>query len=385
MHKSAKERRSVIFVTLALSITGFLITVALISRSDYMVSNDSTKNSIHQSESKIHGPKNFTAAARIVERSAANNSHPDTRTQVPNFSAFNPITSSNGSGSSNNNLNKTNTTSITVNSSRSDTRTQVPNFSAFNPITSSNGSGSSNNNLNKTNTTSITVNSSRSDTRTQNPGELPFTLPVSKSNFDYRAKSPSNTDNRTEGTQASHTAESLIGSLMNPKTLLSSAIDEIGNSTVKTNSNKTTQTNSNKTDKIRLANPQTTTIILSNELIPAKDYLYLYDSLVSDNVTGHLVARLPCYSNMKSQLLLLTGYLPSLKSVNDEAKPIRQMSKPGLQCIYELQIFHKMFLPHGSNSSNILEIALYNPNKNPIRLPSGSSVSVNLLDSLPPA
>ncbi|MFZ0328848.1 MAG: hypothetical protein WBP64_19595 [Nitrososphaeraceae archaeon] len=342
MHKSAKERRSVIFVTLALSITGFLITVALISRSDYMVSNDSTKNSIHQSESKIHGPKNFTAAARIVERSAANNSHPDTRTQVPNFSAFNPITSSNGSGSSNNNLNKTNTTSITV-------------------------------------------NSSRSDTRTQNPGELPFTLPVSKSNFDYRAKSPSNTDNRTEGTQASHTAESLIGSLMNPKTLLSSAIDEIGNSTVKTNSNKTTQTNSNKTDKIRLANPQTTTIILSNELIPAKDYLYLYDSLVSDNVTGHLVARLPCYSNMKSQLLLLTGYLPSLKSVNDEAKPIRQMSKPGLQCIYELQIFHKMFLPHGSNSSNILEIALYNPNKNPIRLPSGSSVSVNLLDSLPPA
>ena len=69
MHKSAKERRSVIFVTLALSITGFLITVALISRSDYMVSNDSTKNSIHQSESKIHGPKNFTAAARIVERS----------------------------------------------------------------------------------------------------------------------------------------------------------------------------------------------------------------------------------------------------------------------------------------------------------------------------
>jgi hypothetical protein len=342
MHKSAKERRSVIFVTLALSITGFLIAVALISRSDYMVSNDSSKTSIHQSENRIHGPKNFTAAARIVERA--------------------PPTSSS-----------------------SDTRTQVPNYSAFNPMTSSNGSGSSNNNLNKTNTTSITVNGSSSDTRRQNPGELPFALPISKSNFDYRAKSPGNTDNRTEGTQASHTAESLIGSLMNPKTLLSSAIDEIGNSTVKTNSSKTTQTNSNKTDKIRLANPQTTTIILSNELIPAKDYLYLYDSLVSNNVTGHLVARLPCYSNMKSQLLLLTGYLPSLKSVNDKAKPIRQMSKPGLQCIYELQIFHKMFLPNDSNSSNILEIALYNPNKNPIRLPVGSSVSVNLLDSLPPS
>jgi hypothetical protein len=179
---------------------------------------------------------------------------------------------------------------------------------------------------------------------------------------------------------------------MNPKTLLSSAIDEIGNSTTQTNPNKTTQTNPNKTtqtnpnktNKIRLSNPQTTTIILSNEFIPAKDYLYLYDSLVSNNVTGHLIARLPCYSNMKSQLLLLTGYLPSLKTVNDEAKPIIQMSKPGLQCIYELQISHKMFLPR-SNSSNILEIALYNPNKNPIRLPSGSSVSVNLLDSLPPS
>ena len=51
-----------------------------------------------------------------------------------------------------------------------------------------------------------------------------------------------------------------------------------------------------------------------------------------------MVARLPCYSDMKSELLILAGNLSKLKPVNDDAKPIAQMSKPGFDCLYGLEI-----------------------------------------------
>ena len=68
--------------------------------------------------------------------------------------------------------------------------------------------------------------------------------------------------------------------------------------------------------------PHTATILLSNEVIPSKDYLYVYNSLVNKNITGQLVARLPCQSDMKSELLILVGNLSNLKPVNNDVKPI---------------------------------------------------------------
>jgi len=297
-----------------------------------MLPTESILNTVHQS-ANVHNPKNFTAAAQLVEKSSTNLPHSDTQTQAPNFSAFDSRNSSRSADNSN--------TSAT-----------------------------------RTNQTTARINDSSSDTLSQDPAQLPFGSQNSMNpNPNMRTSSPSGNENAAEGTRASHTAESLIGSIMSPKTLLSTAMSEISNSTVRGDSNKT------KSSKIMI--PHSSTILLSNQIIPSKDYLYLYDSIVGGNVTGNLVARLPCSSNMKSDLLILAGYLPKLKSINDEARPIGQMSKPGLQCIYDIQISQYKLLPRGSNqnNNNILDLALYNPTNNAVSLPPGSSITINLFDS----
>jgi len=256
----------------------------------------------------------------------------------------------------------------------SDIKSQTADFSAFDPTNSSNSSNNSSNAVNKTNATTATVSHPPSDIKTGDPAQLPFGFSGSSRNLEESANLPSGADNATAGTVASHTAESLIGSIMSPKTLLSTAMSEIGNSTVKSSSSKP--------DQIRLVSPHIATILLSNEVIPPKDYLYVYNSLVNKNITGQLLARLPCHSDMKSELLILVGNLSKLKPVNNDAKPIAKMSKPGFDCLYGLGISPHIILSQNSiGINNIFNIALYNPSKNPIRLSPGTSVTVTLFDS----
>ena len=331
MSNGAKNRRSLIFLSLALSTTGLLLTIALVSRSDYFTSSEPAKKPTHQSTNRIHSAKNFTAAAELMEK-------------VPTIHP------------------------------PSDIKSQTADFSAFDPTNSSNSSNNSSNAVNKTNATTATVSHPPSDIKTGVPAQLPFGFSGSSRNLEESTNLPSGADNATAGTVASHTAESLIGSIMSPKTLLSTAMSEIGNSTVKSSSSKP--------DQIRLVSPHIATILLSNEVIPPKDYLYVYNSLVNKNITGQLLARLPCHSDMKSELLILVGNLSKLKPVNNDAKPIAKMSKPGFDCLYGLGISPHIILSQNSiGINNIFNIALYNPSKNPIRLSPGTSVTVTLFDS----
>ena len=331
MSNGAKNRRSLIFLSLALSTTGLLLTIALVSRSDYFTSSEPTKKPTHQSTNRIHSAKNFTAAAELMEK-------------VPTIHP------------------------------PSDIKSQTADFSAFDPTNSSNSSNNSSNAVNKTNATTATVSHPPSDIKTGVPAQLPFGFSGSSRNLEESANLPSGADNATAGTVASHTAESLIGSIMSPKTLLSTAMSEIGNSTLKSSSSKP--------DQIRLVSPHIATILLSNEVIPPRDYLYVYNSLVNKNITGQLLARLPCHSDMKSELLILVGNLSKLKPVNNDAKPIAKMSKPGFDCLYGLGISPHIILSQNSiGINNIFNIALYNPSKNPIRLSPGTSVTVTLFDS----
>src|SRR5690349_9858403 len=325
MSNCAKNRRSLIFLSLALSTTGLLLTIALVSRSDYFTSSEPAKKPTHQSTNRIHSAKNFTAAAELMEKVPTIHPPSDIKSQTADFSAFDPTNSSNSSNNSSNAVNKTTVTTATVSHPPSDIKSQTADFSAFDPTNSSNSSNNSSNAVNKTNATTATVSHPPSDIKTGDPAQLPFGFSGSSRNLEESANLPSGADNATAGTVASHTAESLIGSIMSPKTLLSTAMSEIGNSTVKSSSSKP--------DQIRLVSPHIATILLSNEVIPPKDYLYVYNSLVNKNITGQLLARLPCHSDMKSELLILVGNLSKLKPVNNDAKPIAKMSKPGFDCL----------------------------------------------------
>jgi hypothetical protein len=149
MPHGAKNRRSLIFLSLALSTTGLLLTIALVSRSDYLTSSEPTKKPTHQYTNRVHSAKNFTAAAQLMEKMPAIHPPSDIKSQTPNFSAFDPANSSNSSNNSNNSVTKTNTTTATLNHPPSDIKSQTPNFSAFDPANSSNSSNNSNNSVTK--------------------------------------------------------------------------------------------------------------------------------------------------------------------------------------------------------------------------------------------
>ena len=133
MPNGAKNRRSLIFLSLALSTTGLLLTIALVSRSDYFTSSEPTKKPTHQYTNRVHSAKNFTGRQTQLMEKHAHTIHPpsDIKSQTPNFSAFGPTNSSNSSNNSNNSVAKTNATAATLNHPPSDIKSQTPNFSAF--------------------------------------------------------------------------------------------------------------------------------------------------------------------------------------------------------------------------------------------------------------
>src|SRR6476646_744367 len=126
MSNGAKNRRSLIFLSLALSTTGLLLTIALVSRSDYFTSSEPTKKPTHQSTNRIHSPKNFTAAAELMEKVPTIHPPSDIKSQTADFSAFDPTNSSNSSNNSSNAVNKTNATTATVSHPPSDIKTGDP-------------------------------------------------------------------------------------------------------------------------------------------------------------------------------------------------------------------------------------------------------------------
>src|SRR6476661_2907069 len=156
MPNGAKNRRSLIFLSLALSTTGLLLTIALVSRSDYFTSSEPTKKPTHQYTNRVHSVKNFTAAAQLMEKMPT--IHPP-----------------------------------------SDIKSQTPNFSAFNPINSSNSSNNSNNSVAKTNATAATLNHPPSDIKSEDPAQLPFGFSSNSRNIEDSTNSPSIADNTTAG------------------------------------------------------------------------------------------------------------------------------------------------------------------------------------------
>ncbi|MFZ0511518.1 MAG: hypothetical protein WAM14_07925 [Candidatus Nitrosopolaris sp.] len=120
-----------------------------------------------------------------------------------------------------------------------------------------------------------------------------------------------------------------LDSVMSPKALLASAIDQIRNSTAKTISsdNQTAAT-------IFVRNPGT--MLLSHQIIPSKDFILVYDAIGYKIVNGQIYAKLPCDSNFKSPLQILIGRLSELKPA--QLQLISGLSKPGYTCMYYVDL-----------------------------------------------
>jgi hypothetical protein len=233
------------------------------------------------------------------------------------------------------------------------------------------------------------------------------------------AKDTTNTSSDAATSKAaSQNAESLVRSIMDPSSLMSSVINETGgnsnqpshasakNSTgndngdnSKTsaheqslatgNSSTSTQSSSEQlssVNKLRRNNTDNTvtrnvdTLMLAHQIIPPRDFLHLYGTDPYTIKSGHISAKIPCDANSSSSLQLLVGHLPQLKPL--QLDPIKELSKPGYLCMYEGNVSS----PASSNATSIdtatnnlnTDLILLNPTDYRIILPNTSTLIISV-------
>jgi hypothetical protein len=207
------------------------------------------------------------------------------------------------------------------------------------------------------------------------------------------------------GKTASQSAESLIRSIIDPQSIISSIVNKTRNttttntaaaniknatSTLTSNKNMTltrqpndsvlTLVNKNKETNMQIRIPavrQPAILMLAHQIIPPKDFIPLYDSSIYKIADAHISAKIPCNGNSSSTLELLAGHTPDIKPVKLE--PVKELSKPGYLCMYHTDIG----LTHNSsgnktNSTTISNILLHNPSDYRVILPNTSTVIIDI-------
>lgn len=184
-------------------------------------------------------------------------------------------------------------------------------------------------------------------------------------------------------------AETIMGSFLNPKVLLSSAIDQIRNSTgVRSESSR------NNT----LVVWDYDTVLLSRETIPPNDFIPIFGTL-PDDMDGHVSTKLPCSTNSTTPLKIYVakisvGQTPHVKSV--PLQIVNQLSKPGYMCVYHADIpstttssketkannTHAIISEAKDNLTNT-SIELFNPTTSQITLPDTSSAAIGINQTVP--
>jgi hypothetical protein len=113
------------------------------------------------------------------------------------------------------------------------------------------------------------------------------------------------------------------------------------------------------------------TILLSNETIPAGGFIQLYDSAPYAIVNGHITAKIPCDDNSNSTLTVLTGSIPELQPA--ELKLVQNLSTPGKLCMYHIDLPSE-----GESGFIITDMVIKNPGVDDIKLPATSTVVIGV-------
>lgn len=176
---------------------------------------------------------------------------------------------------------------------------------------------------------------------------------ATSSSPDITGSSPLN----NTGQAASQSAESLVRSIMDPASLITTVMNETGGH--KTNSSATgtghlggstnasnTVTNlsngsngsalasGNKLQKTIVRNIDT--LLLAHQIIPPNDFIPLYDTSPYQILNGHVAAKLPCDTNYTPSLQILVGHLPDLKPV--QLRLVKEFSTRGNICLYHVDL-----------------------------------------------
>ena len=145
------------------------------------------------------------------------------------------------------------------------------------------------------------------------------------------------------GQAAASQSESLVRSIMDPSSLITSVLNQAGGN--KTHSSNSTNQNSGigNHSAIALGNTMQTgvvrniyTLLLAHQIIPPKDFIPLYDTSPYEILNGHLAAKIPCDANSVPSLQILIGHLPDVKPV--QLQLVKGFSQPGNICFYHVDL-----------------------------------------------
>ena len=122
----------------------------------------------------------------------------------------------------------------------------------------------------------------------------------------------------------------------------------------------------NKTTTVR----DSVTVLLQEKVIPAGDFLHLYDSTPYHIMDGHIALKVPCEDDSTSPIQVLVGSAPNMTAATLENVP--PLSTPGEQCLYHMDL-----MPSG-NVTTLTDIALKNTAEENIEFPPTSTVVIGI-------
>ena len=122
----------------------------------------------------------------------------------------------------------------------------------------------------------------------------------------------------------------------------------------------------NKTSTVR----DSVTLLLQDNIIPAGDFIHLYDSTPYHIMNGHIALKVPCEDDSTSPIQVLVGSAPNMTAATLENVP--PLSTPGEQCLYHMDL-----MPSG-NVTTLTDIALSNTGEENIEFPPTSSVVIGI-------
>ena len=122
----------------------------------------------------------------------------------------------------------------------------------------------------------------------------------------------------------------------------------------------------NNTNTVR----DSVTVLLQEKVIPAGDFIHLYDSTPYHIMDGHIALKVPCEDDSTSPIQVLVGSAPNMTAATLENVP--PLSTPGEQCLYHMDL-----MPSG-NVTTLTDIALSNTGEENIEFPPTSSVVIGI-------
>jgi hypothetical protein len=185
----------------------------------------------------------------------------------------------------------------------------------------------------------MTTNPTATTTPTSPPGANTATGATITSSSNLPNKPVNNT-----GQAAATQTESLVRSIMDPASMITSVLNQTGGS--KTHSTNTTNQSNGiggNHSATALGNTMQNgvvrniyTLLLAHQIIPPKDFIPLYDTSPYQILNGHLAAKIPCDANSVPSLQILVGHLPDVKPV--QLQVVKGFSQPGNICLYHVDL-----------------------------------------------